>query len=106
MTEHIQPDDRYPRWNRTWQEKLSEVDDRIVDYFRDAGEWTENTAADLKDRISSWFDKQNLEPETRAEWEKAKSDAKLFAAQVDNRVTHLVQDGKIKVNRAMKNARD
>ena len=102
MSRNFQPEEQYPRWNRTWQEKLSEVDDRIVDFFREAGEWTEDTAQDVKQHISSWFDKQNLEPETRAEWEKAKSDAKLFGAQVENRITHLVQDGKIKLHRAFK----
>lgn len=89
------PDNQYPQWERSWTENLSEVDDQIVDWFRTAREKTAAGMSELGDRIKYLFDKKEFDPVTRGEYEKVKGDGKLWAAKVENRVNHLVQDGKI-----------
>ena len=92
----------YPRWNRTWTEKLSDVDNQLVDFFRNVGDNTEDAFEGATRKISNWFDSLDLDRDTRSEWEKIRADQKLMRAQIENRVTHLVEDGKIKIARQMR----
>jgi hypothetical protein len=96
------PETEYPRWSKTWKERLSEVDDQIVDYLRNAKEGTEDAVENITRKIDRWFDSQTLDTETRAEFDKLRADQKLLRAQIENRITHLVEDGKIKVARQMR----
>lgn len=88
-------DSEFSQWDRTWQEHEPEVDNQIVEWFQTARDKTAEGMQELADKIKFFFDKKELDPVTKAEYEKSKSDAKLWGAKVENRVNHLVQDGKI-----------
>jgi hypothetical protein len=83
-------------WQRTWDRHVQEVDNKLVEFFRNAGDKAQDMRTQAKAHIQDWFDHTDMDEKARANWEKAKSDTKLFGAQVENRITHLVQDGKIK----------
>jgi hypothetical protein len=94
----------YPNWSRNWKDRLSEVDDELIDYFNRAGETIGDALEGATERVKAWWDRQHLEPEARAEYTKAKADAKLWKEKIENRITHLVQDGKIRYARAARDA--
>jgi hypothetical protein len=95
MNENIRQDDRYPEWMKAWNAKAAEIDAEIIDYCRDTTDQTAEAMDEIADKLLNWWDRQQLDPIAHAEYEKARADAKLFRAKVENRVTHLVQDGKI-----------
>jgi hypothetical protein len=41
------------------------------------------------------LDKTDMDEKARANWDKAKADSKLLGAKIENRVQHLIADGKI-----------
>jgi hypothetical protein len=86
----------HAEWDETWQSKLSQVDDKLVEFFHDAGEKAGDLAEQAKDKVQDWFDHTDMDEKARANWEKAKSDGKVFSSQVNQRITHLVENGKIK----------
>jgi hypothetical protein len=88
------PEER--EWQETWKQKLSGVDDQIVEFFRHAGETGHDLGEKAKAKVQDWLDHTDMDEKARANWEKAKSDGKLFGTQVENRITHLVENGKIK----------
>lgn len=90
---------QYPGWTKAWQEKLSEVDEQLVDFYDGKREQTAQALAECREQIQFWFDNQNLEPLARAEWEKVKADTRLLGAEIENRIIHLVQDGRIRLLR-------
>lgn len=96
MNETIQQDERYPEWMKAWNAKAAEIDEQIISYFTENTEQTSEAVDNIGMQLQGWWDKQTLDDVTRAEYLNAKSDAKLFTAKVENRITHLVQDGKIK----------
>ena len=89
-------DNHDAEWQETWKQKLGEVDDNIVEFFKNAGETGHDLGEKAKARVQEMLDKTDMDEKARANWEKAKSDGKLFGAQVENRITHLVENGKIK----------
>lgn len=99
MNEKIVQDSRYPEWMKAWNAKAAEVDQQIINFFQEntaqAGAAFEEFGNLLQDSVQAWWDKQHMDDITRAEYEKAKADAKLFRAQLENRIEHLIQNGKI-----------
>jgi hypothetical protein len=92
---------KYPSWTRSWEDKLPEIDSQLVDIYYDKPEQTAQALDEAKQTIQYWFDNQNLEPQTRTEWEKLKLDGELFREQVQSRITQLIQDGKLRLSRTM-----
>jgi hypothetical protein len=95
MSEYIEQDSRYPEWMKAWNARAAEIDQEIIDYFQGTVDQTGDAVEEITYRVQDWWDRQKLDPTAKAEYEKAKSDAKLFQAKVENRMVHLVQDGKI-----------
>lgn len=93
----IDPDPRYPEWMKAWNARAAEIDQQIIDYFEENAEQTSEALVRIGDKLAAWWDAQHLGAEARAEFEKAKADAKLFRATVENRITHLIEDGKIRL---------
>jgi len=92
---------KYPSWTRLWQDKLPEIDSQLVDIYQDQTEQSNQALDEAKQTIQYWFDNQNLDSQTRAEWEKLKLDGNLFREQVQSRITQLIQDGKLRLSRTM-----
>jgi len=95
MNKLIEQDDRYPEWMKAWNARAAEIDAQIIDYCENATEQSAGAINEVYDKLLAWWDRQHLDDITRAEWEKVKADARLYRAKVDNRVQHLIQDGKI-----------
>jgi len=106
MNEYIEQDDRYPEWMKAWNARAAEMDQQIIDYFQDTTNQTGEALDNITYQLQDWWDTQKLDPTAKAEYEKAKSDAKLFKAKVENRLVHLVQDGKIAWAKATRKARE
>jgi hypothetical protein len=86
----------HAEWDETWKAKLSQVDDKIVEFFHQAGDKAEDLGEAAKEKIKDWLDHTDMDEKARANWEKAKADGKVFSAQVQQRLTHLAENGKIK----------
>jgi hypothetical protein len=95
MNEVIKQDDRYPEWMKAWNAKAAEIDEQLISYAQGTTEQTAEAMDAIGVKLHGWWDRQQLDAVTRGEYEKVKADAALYKAQVENRVAHLVQDGKI-----------
>lgn len=82
-------------WQETWKKNLSQVDDNLIEFFKDAGEKAGDLAEQAKAKIQELLDKTDMDEKARANWDKAKADGKLLSAKVENRIAHLIADGKI-----------
>lgn len=82
-------------WQETWKHNLSQVDDKLIEFYKDASEKAGDLAEDAKAKIHELLDKTDMDEKARANWDKAKADSKLLGAQIENRVQHLIADGKI-----------
>lgn len=88
-------DSNYPAWMNAWNEKASEIDDQIIDFFKDLPEHTSEAWEQATEKLHAWWEKQTLDDVAKAEYAKVKADAKLFKAKLENRVEHLIQEGRI-----------
>ena len=95
MSEENKPAEQKTTWDKVWLEKLSKVDDVIIEFFKDTGDKVEDAFTQVKEKVQSWFDKEDLDDDARAEFEQAKTDQTVFHAQVENRVKELADEGKI-----------
>lgn len=104
MNEVIAQDSRYPEWMKAWNARAAEIDQQIIDFFSDKTEQSIETLDELTNNISRWVEKQHMDEAAKAEFAKVKLDAKLFQAQVENRIGHLIQDGKLAWLKAVRKA--
>jgi hypothetical protein len=95
MNEVYQQDDRYPEWMKAWNARTAEIDQQLIDYCRDTLVQTEDAAEEIYRKLVAWWDRQHLEPQARAEYEQAKADQQRLRAQVEHRLAHLNEDGRI-----------
>ena len=82
-------------WQDTWNQNVRQIDAQLEEFFRNAGEKAEDLTEQAKARIQEMLDKTDMDEKARANWDKAKADSKLFGAKVENRIQHLIADGKI-----------
>jgi hypothetical protein len=82
-------------WQETWKKNLSQVDDKLIELFKDAGEKAGDLTEHAKAKVHEMLDKIDMDEKARANWDKAKADSKLIGAKIENRIAHLVADGKI-----------
>jgi ElaB/YqjD/DUF883 family membrane-anchored ribosome-binding protein len=82
-------------WRETWKKNLHLVDDKLIEFFKDAGEKAGDVAEQAKAKVHEMLDKTDMDEKARANWDKAKADSKLVGAQIENRIAHLIADGKI-----------
>jgi hypothetical protein len=97
MNEVIKQDDRYPEWMKAWNAKSLEIDAQLISFCLDTTEHTGEALDAIGLKLQDWWDQQLLDDITKAEYEQAKKDTALFKAQIESRIAHLVQDGKIQV---------
>lgn len=97
MSEHTEdkrPDDNQD-WTETWNRHVSEIDDKLVDLFKEAGERAGEMSEEASAKIQHWLDQTEMDEKARAAWDKAKADGKLLGAKVEHRIQHLISDGRI-----------
>jgi hypothetical protein len=82
-------------WLETWKKNLSLVDDKLIEIYKGASEKAGDMTEHAKLKIHEMLDKTDMDEKARANWDKAKADGKLLGAQIENRVAHLIADGKI-----------
>jgi hypothetical protein len=82
-------------WQETWNKNVSQIDDKLVELYHNASEKTAELAESAKAKIQEMLDKTDMDEKARANWDKAKADSKLLGAKIENRVQHLIADGKI-----------
>jgi hypothetical protein len=82
-------------WQETWNRNVSQIDDKLVELYRNASEKAADMTDQAKAKIQEMLDKTDMDEKARANWDKAKADGKLLGAKIENRVQHLVADGKI-----------
>jgi hypothetical protein len=97
MSDNVTPEGQHPKWEKVWLEKLSKVDDVIIEFFHETGDKVGDAFTEVKKRVRSMFEHHEVDSATRAEFEKVKSDTKLFDAKVETRIADLHQEGKIVV---------
>ena len=89
--------DTYGNWLDNWNDRMEEIDGQIVSWWNDSWRTTSQSADELYDKVASWWDDQTLSEKAKADWIKARADRKVLEARIEQRVTHLVQDGKVKL---------
>jgi hypothetical protein len=82
-------------WQETWKKNLHLVDDKLIEIYKGASEKAGDVTEHAKAKIHEMLDKTDMDEKARANWDKAKADGKLLGAQIENRVAHLIADGKI-----------
>jgi len=82
-------------WQETWNKNVSQIDDKLIELYKNASDKASDIAENAKAKVQEMLDKTDMDEKARANWDKAKADSKLFGAQVENRVQHLIADGKI-----------
>jgi hypothetical protein len=86
-------------WLASWKDRLGHVDQKLIEVFNGAKDRAMDKAEDIgliaRLRVEEWLDKSEMDDKARAQWDKVKGDGKLFAAQVENRITHLIANGQI-----------
>jgi hypothetical protein len=80
----------YPRWEKAWQNKLSDVDNLIENYYnREGRESASGDTSGLQRHIQDWFDKQPLDDETRTEFNASRGDGVHWSNRVEQRLAAL-----------------
>lgn len=87
----------YPAWMNAWNAKAAEIDEEIIDFFRDLPENTSEALENVSEKISAWWDKQTIDDKARAEFAEFKADAKALKEKVGKRVAQLVEEGRLKL---------
>lgn len=82
-------------WQETWKKNLHLVDDKLIEIYKEASEKAGDVTEHAKAKIHEMLDKTDMDEKARANWDKAKADSKLLGAQIENRIAHLIADGKI-----------
>lgn len=82
-------------WQETWKNNLHLVDDKLIEIYKGASEKVGDISEHAKAKIHELLDKTDMDEKARANWDKAKADSKLLGAQIENRIAHLIADGKI-----------
>lgn len=89
--------DTYGNWLDVWNDRAEEIDGQIVSWWSDTWHTTSESMDVIQDKLASWWDAQTLPEKADAEWKKARADKKVLQARIEQRITHLVQDGKVKL---------
>ncbi|MEZ5337199.1 MAG: hypothetical protein R3F46_02955 [bacterium] len=86
-----------------WKNRVAEIDDYIRRFASEAGELSGELAEDFtegvdnfSERFQEWFDRQPMSDELRADWARTKADGKVLKARLEQRLTYLVENGKLK----------
>jgi hypothetical protein len=80
----------YPRWEKAWQSKLSDVDNQITEYYsREGKESASGDTSGLQRHIQDWFDKQALDDEARTEFNASRGDGVHWSNRVEQRLSAL-----------------
>lgn len=82
-------------WQETWNRNVSQIDDKLIDLYKEASERAGDMSEQARLKIQEMLDKTDMDEKARANWDKAKADSKLLGAKIENRVQHLIADGKI-----------
>jgi len=82
-------------WQDAWNKNISQIDDVLIDLYKHASEKVGDLAEHASTKVQEMLDKTDMDEKARANWDKAKADGKLLGAQIENRVQHLMADGKI-----------
>ena len=84
-------------WEYAWQERQPEIDNKIVAFMEDAREQSVDTLNKLGNELGDWFESQQLPEKANAEWMKVRADGKVLQARIEQRIAHLVADGRLRV---------
>jgi hypothetical protein len=86
---------RYPRWEQAWSESLPDVDQQIKGFCANCAGAPEESLPELTDHITNWFDEQDLDDETLAEFDRVKQEPDYLENQVGGRLSYLRGEGAI-----------
>jgi hypothetical protein len=97
MDQPTNQNENYPAWMNAWNARAAEIDDEIIEFFKDLPENTSEAWENVTQKLHAWWDKQTIDDKARAEFAEFKADAKAFKAKLDERVKHLIQEGRLKL---------
>lgn len=89
------PTSKYPRWELAWQRQLPEIDKQILDFCESCSGEPMQSLSQLKAQLGDWVDSQQLDPQTRAEFAKAKQAPEYLENKLGQRMTQLMQQGRL-----------
>jgi hypothetical protein len=89
-------------WVETWNRNIDEIDAKLIELYKNAGDKASDIKAEASERIQDWMDQTEMDEKARAAWDKAKADGKLIGAKVEHRISHLIADGRIAWARLLK----
>ena len=89
-------DNGHEGFESAWKARMQEIDGYITQFMHEADELSSEMIDDLTENVGEWWEKQPMSDKARAEWAKMKADGKVLRARVEQRLTHLVEDGKLK----------
>ncbi len=84
-------------WEETWRRYAEQIDERIVGYMEDSASFSPQTLAELSAQLRDWLDKPRLSGPEHEAWCLLRGDETRFRALIEQRIAHLVADGRIKL---------
>lgn len=98
-------DSHFPAWREAWNAKAAEIDEHIISHFEDGADHTDEALNCIADKLHAWWDRQHMDEAARAEYERVKANADLFKVHLDERMKHLIAEGRLALgNQARKAA--
>jgi hypothetical protein len=98
-TNNQNQNENYPAWMNEWNAKASEIDDQIIDFFKDLPEHTSEAWDSATERLQAWWDKQTIDDKAREEFAELKANTAKLTEKIQTRVKELVDEGRLKLAR-------
>jgi len=86
-------------WEYAWLQRQPEIDNRIVACLENARDQSAETLNRLESELGDWFESQQLSGQASAELKRIRANGKILQTRIEQRIAHLVADGKLKLTR-------
>jgi hypothetical protein len=95
MSEITGQDNHHPAWINAWNAKAAEIDEQIISHFHDAAEHTTESLDGLVHNLHQWWERQHMDAEARADYERVRANADILKERLDERMKHLIAEGRL-----------
>lgn len=99
MGEPLVQESRFPALTQVWQDKLAEIDDQIVGCCNHHPQSPDELVENTRQQLEAWFERLDLDAGTKAEYDRARAAGKFLPALLNDRISFLAAEGRIRFPR-------
>ena len=89
--------DRQGAWEATWSKYSHEIDRQITGFMDSGEEFTSQSLALLTIQIRDWLDSRQINGDAHIEWRRLRQDPDHLQMRIEQRIAHLVAEGRIRL---------